>query len=63
LPFALRWILDIYEEKEARRLLGILIKKKNVHAYPILVEGKKKVVAQAEHTIIPLNGSTRVVTL
>jgi methionyl aminopeptidase len=63
LPFALRWILNVYEEKEARRLLGILIKKKNVHAYPILVEGKKQVVAQAEHTIIPLNGSTRIVTL
>ncbi|CAN5144169.1 type II methionyl aminopeptidase [soil metagenome] len=63
LPFALRWILNVYEEKEARRLLGILIKKKNVHAYPILIEGKKQVVAQAEHTIIPLNGSTRIVTL
>ena len=63
LPFALRWILNVYEEKEARRLLGILIKKKNVHAYPILVEGKKQVVAQAEHTIIPLNGTTRIVTL
>ena len=63
LPFALRWVLNVYEEKEARRLLGILIKKKNVHAYPILVEGKKQVVAQAEHTIIPLSDSTRIVTL
>jgi methionyl aminopeptidase len=63
LPFALRWILDGYEEIEARRLLEILIKKRNVHAYPTLIEGKNKLVAQAEHTIIPLDGSTRVITI
>jgi methionyl aminopeptidase len=63
LPFALRWILDRYEEGEARRLLDMLIKKKNLHAYPILIEGKNKFVAQAEHTIVPLDGSTSVITL
>ncbi|MGI0002311.1 MAG: type II methionyl aminopeptidase [Nitrososphaeraceae archaeon] len=63
LPFALRWILDRYEEGEARRLLDILVKKRNIHAYPILIEGKNKFVAQAEHTIVPLDGSTSVITL
>ena len=63
LPFALRWILDRYEEGEARRLLDILVKKRNIHAYPILIEGKNKFVAQAEHTIVPLDGSTTVITL
>jgi methionyl aminopeptidase len=63
LPFALRWILDRYDEGEARRLLDMLIKKRNVHAYPILIEGKNKYVAQAEHTIVPLDGSTNVITL
>jgi methionyl aminopeptidase len=63
LPFALRWILDSYEEIEARRMLDILVKKRNVHAYPILIEGNNKFVAQAEHTIILINGSTRVITL
>ena len=63
LPFALRWILDSYEEGEARRLLDILVKKRNIHAYPILIEGKNKFVAQAEHTIVPLDGSTSVITL
>jgi len=63
LPFALRWILDSYEEIEARRMLDILVKKRNVHAYPTLIEGNNKLVAQAEHTIMPINGSTRVITL
>jgi methionyl aminopeptidase len=62
LPFALRWILDSYEEIEARRMLDILVKKRNVHAYPILIEGNNKFVAQAEHTIMLINGSTRVIT-
>src|SRR6476661_4247151 len=53
LPFALRWLMDKYEEKKARSLTEISIKKRNVHAYPILVEGNRKIVAQAEHTIIP----------
>jgi len=63
LPFALRWILDNYEETEARRMLDILVKKRNAHAYPTLIEGNNKFVAQAEHTIILINGSTRVITL
>jgi methionyl aminopeptidase len=63
LPFALRWLTDKYEEKELRKLADVLIKKKNVHAYPILVEGQGKVVAQAEHTLIPAESSTTVITL
>ena len=59
LPFALRWLLDKWEEKEARRILKVLIKKKAVHAYPVLVEGNGQRVAQAEHTFIPNeNGAT-----
>lgn len=63
LPFALRWLTDKYEEKEIRRLLDRLIKKKNVHAYPILVEGHGKKVVQAEHTIIPTESAANVITL
>jgi methionyl aminopeptidase len=63
LPFAIRWILNEYEEKKSRELLDILIRRKNVRAYPILVEGRRKIVAQAEHTIIPLNNFTDVITL
>ena len=53
LPFALRWLIKDWEEKKARELLEILIKKKVVHAYPILVEGNGQRVAKTEHTRSP----------
>lgn len=63
LPFALRWLTDIYKEKKLRRLVDVLVKKKNVHAYPILVEGRGKTVVQAEHTLIPTETGATVITL
>ena len=62
LPFTTRWLLQDYEEFHARKMLEILLKKKNVHSYPILVEGNYKVVAQAEHTIILLEDETKIIT-
>jgi methionyl aminopeptidase len=63
LPFALRWILDKYDERKARQSIEVLIKKKNIHSYPILVEGHGKMVAQAEHTIIPSDTFLKIITL
>jgi methionyl aminopeptidase len=62
LPFALRWVVKDYEEKEALSLLETLLKRKNVHAYPILVEGSNRIVVQAEHTIIPQESNTITIT-
>lgn len=62
LPFALRWVVKDYEEKEALLLLETLLKKKNLHAYPILVEGSNRIVVQAEHTIIPQESNTITIT-
>ena len=62
LPFALRWVIDNYDEKNARYMLENLKKKKNIHAYPTLVEGNKMMVAQSEHTIIPHETFTEVIT-
>lgn len=62
LPFTLRWALKDYEEKEARKMLEFLVKKKLVRSYPILVEGNGKFVAQAEHTLIPTENSVIVIT-
>ena len=53
LPFALRWLLPEWDEREARSLLGVLADKKAVKAYPVLVESAGERVAQAEHTFIP----------
>jgi methionyl aminopeptidase len=63
LPFALRWITKEYEEKKARELLEILIKKKAVHAYPILIEANEQRVAQAEHTFIPTEDGVTITTI
>ena len=62
LPFALRWLLKEWEEKEARKLLDVLIKKKVVKSYAILVEASGKTVAQAEHTFIPTQTGVTVTT-
>ena len=63
LPFALRWIVKEWEEKEARKMLDFLIKKKVVKAYAILVEANGKTVAQAEHTFIPTVTGVTVTTI
>ncbi|HEX9678776.1 type II methionyl aminopeptidase [Nitrososphaera sp.] len=62
LPFALRWLTNAYEEPRLRRLIDVLVKKKNVHSYPILVEGREKTVVQAEHTLIPADGGSTIIT-
>jgi methionyl aminopeptidase len=63
LPFALRWLTDKYDEKDLRILADVLMKKKNMHAYPILVEGHSKIVVQAEHTLIPKESGANIITL
>ncbi len=63
LPFALRWLVKKWDEKKARELLEVLTKKKAVKAYPILVEGKSKPVAQAEHTFIPTDNGATITTI
>jgi len=63
LPFALRWLTDKYDEKDLHRLADMLIRRKNVHAYPILVEGHGKIVVQAEHTLIPTESGVSIITL
>ncbi|HZT34574.1 MAG TPA: type II methionyl aminopeptidase [Nitrososphaera sp.] len=62
LPFALRWLLEANDESKVRRLVELLLKRKNLHAYPILVEGAGKTVVQAEHTIIPTASGPTVIT-
>ncbi len=62
LPFALRWITKEWEEKKARELLGILIKKKAVKAYPVLIEANEQRIAQSEHTFIPIENGVTVTT-
>lgn len=63
LPFALRWIVKKWDENKARELLGILVKKKIVHSYPVLIEANGQRVAQAEHTFIPTDNGVTITTI
>lgn len=63
LPFALRWLLEEWEENDARKYLDILIKKKVVQAYPVLVEANNQRVSQAEHTFIPTENGVTITTI
>lgn len=62
LPFALRWLTSEWDVPKAQNLLQILVKKKTVQAYPVLVETHGKHVAQAEHTFIPNDKGVTIVT-
>lgn len=62
LPFALRWLVNNFDESKARAMIDFLIKKKNVRGYPILVEGNNKVVSQAEHTIFISDNLSYIIT-
>lgn len=63
LPFAVRWLTESYDVREASELIELLVKKRNLHAYPILVEAQGRLVSQAEHTLIPAVDSNYVLTL
>lgn len=62
LPFAARWLSDKYEVAEVLSSIDVLIAKKNIHAYPVLVEAQGQIVAQSEHTIIPKIDHVDIIT-
>jgi len=63
LPFALRWVLQEWDENTARSLLDKLIQNKIVRSYPILIEANGQKVAQAEHTFIPQENGVTITTI
>ncbi len=62
LPFAIRWLIKDYDETEIRDMVEYLIRKKNIRAYPILVEGNNKIVSQAEHTFFIAEDLSYIIT-
>jgi methionyl aminopeptidase len=51
LPFAARWFSEYYTKQNIDSMISNLIRMRLVHAYPELIESKRKPIAQAEHTI------------
>ncbi|MCP8307467.1 MAG: type II methionyl aminopeptidase [archaeon] len=62
LPFTTRWLIDIFDKNEIKKILDKLVQMKILHSYPVLVEASKKVVAQFEHTLTPTESGVIVLT-
>ena len=63
LPFSRRWLSGVLSEKEMDEAFRELLATRCVMAYPVLVEGSGKIVAQAEHTIIVTTDGCQITTL
>jgi methionyl aminopeptidase len=62
LPFAERWLLDAVPPKYFREAFSELISSKSLMSYPVFVEASRKLVAQAEHTVLIEKDGCRVLT-
>lgn len=62
LPFAERWLRGVVPTKYFREAFSELIASKTLMAYPVFIEASKKLVAQAEHTILIEKDGCRVLT-
>lgn len=62
LPFTYRQIRDLGEAGWLERAVRSLLQKRVLRGYPMLVEAQNEFVAQAEHTITPLENGVIVLT-
>jgi methionyl aminopeptidase len=62
LPFAERWLIDFLPKEKHVESFQELLKTKSIMAYPVFVEVKRKVVAQAEHTVLIKEDGCEVLT-
>jgi methionyl aminopeptidase len=62
LPFAERWLKDVVPEEHHAEAFRELLTSKSLTGYPIFVEASKKVVAQAEHTVLVIEDGCIVLT-
>lgn len=62
LPFAERWVADLVPRFKLNQALRQLVYIKALHAYHILKEKEKGLVAQAEHTVIVKKDGCEIIT-
>ena len=62
LPFAERWLAGVVSKEEHKTAFKELLKEKAIMGYPVFVEASKKVVAQAEHTVLIKEDGCEVLT-
>ncbi len=62
LPFALRWLKDLFPETRLFEAIKELISMKTINRYPMLVSKSQTPVAQAEHTVIITEKGCEIIT-
>jgi methionyl aminopeptidase len=62
LPFAERWLHSVVPSKNFREAFSELISSKCLMSYPVFIEANRKLVAQAEHTVLIEKDGCRVLT-
>jgi len=62
LPFAERWLQNVVPKEHHREAFRELLSSKALMGYPIFVEASRKPVAQAEHTLMIVDGGCVILT-
>ncbi len=62
LPFAERWLQNVVPQENYREAFHELLSSKCLMQYPVFVEASGKTVAQAEHTVLVIEGGCSVLT-
>ncbi|BFH74441.1 type II methionyl aminopeptidase [Sulfurisphaera javensis] len=62
LPFSERWLKDLGEPEYIRQMLKILVRRGALRAYPILIEIRKGLVSQFEHTVLVSKDGAEIIT-
>jgi methionyl aminopeptidase len=62
LPFAERWLQGVVPKEHQGEALNALLASKALMHYPVFVEASRKTVAQAEHTVMIVDGGCVVLT-
>lgn len=62
LPFASRWMEGIVGKEKINMTLELLLRRRFIYSYKMLVEAKGRVVAQTEHTLLVKKNGCEVLT-
>ncbi|BDC19063.1 type II methionyl aminopeptidase [Acidianus sp. HS-5] len=62
LPFSERWLSDLGDKEKVERTLKSLVRKKALYSYAVLIEIRKGMVSQFEHTVYVGKDETIIIT-
>ncbi|MCD6241321.1 type II methionyl aminopeptidase [Candidatus Bathyarchaeota archaeon] len=62
LPFAERWLIGVVPKQSHNSAFKELLSSKSLVSYPVFIEASRKVVAQAEHTVLVKKNGCEILT-